>query len=104
MSSCFSPCVKSILKVSSVTGFEAQVISYQLMMTNTLQFYMIFVSFFGCFYGEYLRKMPQGWGFSIFFQVRGCRGFTLSFCPGGGEFTHQKKCMWFDRGDVPAWN
>ena len=36
--------------------------------------------------------MPLGWGFSSFYRPGG-RGFELSFCPGGGEFAHQKNCL-----------
>ena len=35
--------------------------------------------------------MVWGWGFSSFYRPGG-RGFELSFCPGGGEFAHQKNC------------
>ena len=33
--------------------------------------------------------MLWGWGFGSFYRPGG-RGFELSFCPGGGEFAHQK--------------
>ena len=35
--------------------------------------------------------MPPGWGISSFYRP-GDRGFEVSFCPGGGEFAHQKNC------------
>ena len=45
--------------------------------------------------------MPLGWGFSSFYRPGG-RGFEFSFCPGGGEFAHQKNCLgvlpWARRG------
>ena len=30
----------------------------------------------------------------------GRQGFELSFCPGGGEFAHQKNCPGFAQGMV----
>ena len=33
--------------------------------------------------------MPRGWAFARFYRPGG-QGFELSFCPGGGEFAHQK--------------
>ena len=35
--------------------------------------------------------MPRGWGLAPFI-VLGDGGFEHSFCPGGGEFAHQKNC------------
>ena len=35
--------------------------------------------------------MSRGWGLARFIGPGG-RGFELSFCPGGGEFAHQKNC------------
>ena len=41
--------------------------------------------------------MPRGWGLARFIGPGG-RGFELSFCPGGGEFAHQKIAPGFCRG------
>ena len=36
--------------------------------------------------------MPLGWGFDSFLKGPGGGGFELFFCPGVGEFVHQKTC------------
>ena len=52
---------------------------------------MISVSFFHVFMVNNRGKFPGGEVLARFIGPVG-RGFELSFCPGGGEFAHQKNC------------
>ena len=52
-----------------------------------------------------IEEMPPGVRFWLVYIGPGGGGFELFFCPGGGEFAHQKDCLEvLPGGDGQAWN